>query len=403
MTIKKYTYLFITLCFILTISLATLNYIVDPYILFQPQGIFGFNSKKPAAAARSRLSKPYNVIKVNPKTIVVGNSRPEMGLDPKSSCWPDQYGTVYSLTFPGAGFYAQVRALLHAVEGTNVENIVLAVDFSDFLYKRQYEKSFKKEIIWPKNNSEFFKRFLIDINGKENKNYYLNKVQDYTMTLFSLDTINDSIYTIMAQGNNVADRTELGFNPAKDYLEIIHFEGSWVLFEQKHGDLVKRFSKKGMTIYDSDQWSIELEALKRVVEMAERENIQLTIFINPYHYSYLEIIHDKGYWGEFKNFKKSLVDTVAKYGKGKVGLWDFSLYSEYTVTPIPKKGSELKKTSFFWEPAHYKKELGDLMLEDLFDTKCNKKQFNLVGINLNKAGIDFDKQDKIRVKLLNTM
>ena len=82
---------------------------------------------------------------------------------------------------------------------------------------------------------------------------------------------------------------------------------------------------------------MELEAIKRVVQLSIDKKIQLTLFINPYHYTYLETIRSAGYWNEFEIFKKSLTNVIEQYGNNQVTLWDFSLYSSYTVSPVPKK------------------------------------------------------------------
>lgn len=359
------------------------NYITDPYMLFQSKRIAGFNDKKPTAANRSTLYKPYNIVTINPRTIIVGNSRPEMGLNPKSACWPAANGTVYSLTFPGLSFYGQVRALFHGVATGQVKHIVLGVDFADFLHKPRKTNS----VIWPKNNSEFYKRLLVDEEFHDNKGYWINKIKDFSTALFSLDTLNDSLTTVISQSANSASRTTLGFNPARDYQDIIHYEGAWVLFAQKKAELKNRFYNKGLSIYDAEKWSVELEAIKRTIQLAADKNISLTIFINPYHYTYLETIKNAGYWPKFEQFKSSLTNTVKKYGKGKVALWDFALYSNYTASPVPTKNTDTQSFLWFWEPAHYKSELGELILADIFDKSCVTDKKEPVGIKINGANL----------------
>lgn len=385
MSVKKYTCLFVFFLVLTSSLIAAINYSIDPYMLYQSTRISGLNDKKPAAANRSTLYKPYNVNKIRPQTIIVGNSRPEMGLDPKSTCWPAETGVIYNLTFPGQSMYNQVRAMFHAVADGEVKNIVLAVDFADFLYDR----SKQKKNFWPKRHSEFLNRLLVDGEFQENKEYWINKISDYSSGLFTLNALNDSIYTLLSQSPNSTNRTNLGFNPAKDYLEIIRYEGAWVLFESTKNQLQKRYFQTDLSIYDSEQWSIELEAIKRVIQLVINKNIQLIIFINPYHYTYLETILKAGYWSEFENFKKSLAHTVNAYGNNQVALWDFALYSNYTVSSVPQKGIDSGVFHWFWEPAHYKAELGELLLRDLFEQTCIKDKINTkpVGIKLNNLNI----------------
>ncbi len=384
MSVKRFFYLFVFFTFSTVSLLSEFNYIVDPYLLYQSKRVPGFNDKKPAAANRSVLYKPYNVVSIRPQTIVAGNSRPEMGIDPNSPSWPEEYGIVYNLTFPGQSTYNQVRALFHGVATGQVEHVLLGIDFNDFLHKRRNVK----EVVLPKHNSDFFKRLLINEEFEENNGYWMSKIKDFSKALFSLDTLSDSIYTILSQTPNSTDRSTLGFNMARDYYEIVRYEGAWVLFEQKLTELEVSYFQPGLSLYDSGQWSVELEAIKRVVQMAIDKNIRLILFINPYHYTYLETIHNAGYWAEFEEFKRGLTNAVNQYGKKQVALWDFALYSSYTVSPVPKKGDGNPILNWFWEPAHYKAELGDLMLADMFGLSSVKYSKGPVGVKLNDVNIE---------------
>lgn len=390
MPVKKFAYLFVFIIIFITTALSGFNYIVDPYMIYQSERVPGFNDKKPAAANRSTLYKPYNVSSIRPKTIIAGNSRPEMGIDPNSTCWPIESAPVYNFTFPGQGTYGQVRALFHAVADGQVENILLGVDFADFLHQR----SRNKKVFWPRQRSEFYDRFLVDEEFNENKNYGLRRAKDFTVALFSLDALSDSFSTLMSQHLNSTNRTYSGFNPARDYQEIIEYEGAWVLFEQKKNELEKRFSKRGLSLYDHSKWSVELEAVKRLVQLAADKNIPLILFINPYHFTYLEIIRNAGYWHEFENFKKNLKDLLDQYGNGQVALWDFALYSNYTVSSIPQKKVDSKQFFWFWEPAHYKASLGELILAEIFDLNCVKDKKGPVGVQLNDVNIDAHLNDQ---------
>jgi len=401
MKVKNYTVFFIFFLVIVTASLSAVNYFIDPYMIFQTHRLPGFNYRKPAAANHSAQYKPYNIINIKPETIIVGNSRPEMGIDPNSICWPAKYGTVYSLTFPGKGTYNQSLAIFHSVSTGHVKNILLGIDFRDFLHKKR-----NKEIVfWPNHKSEFSSSLLVDAEFQENKRFLINKIENYSNALFSLNTLNDSIYTLISQSPSSSDRTNLGFNPAKDYEKISKYEGSWTLFAEKQNKLNKYFLKAGLSIYDSVEWSIELEAIKRVIQLSIDKKIHLTLFINPYHYSYLEAIFNAGYWNEFEIFKKSLTNVIEQYSNKQVVLWDFALYSKYTVTPIPKKGINETNFNWFWEPAHYKSELGELMLAEIFGQNCVKNKTNQVGVKIDNINIlnHLYKQKKQRSILLQKL
>ncbi|MGR9051148.1 MAG: hypothetical protein ACU84J_00725 [Gammaproteobacteria bacterium] len=402
MSYKKYLYIYAAFVLLMTVLLSAFNYIVDPYLLFGTERIAGFNDKKPASINRTQLFKPYEVLRVRPKTIIVGNSRPEMGINPESSCWQDPQKTVYSLTFPGTSTYGQIRALTHGLETGTVKHVVLGLDFIDFLYTRSKDAN---DALWPARHSDFLDRLLVNENQQRNTDYTLFKIKDYFKVLFSLDALTDGLYTVIKQTPASPDRTPLGFNPAADYNEITRYEGEWVLFSQKLSELKKRFAQPGMSVFDTPQgWSVELEGLKRVIEYTQKHDIQLTLFINPYHYSYLEVIRDSGYWHQFEDFKRGLKNVVDRYGKNNIRLWDFSLYSAYTVSPIPRKGGKVG-SKWFWEPSHYKSTLGDIMLAEMFGTNCLSENQNPLGRRLNRIDIDayLRSQQSQRIALITQM
>ena len=175
----------------------------------------------------------------------------------------------------------------------------------------------------------------------------------------------------------------MGYNPANDYREIIDFEGPQVLFDKTLLDLKNRFSKRNLSVYGANKWSLEYEAVKQVIELANKKNIKLTIFINPYHYTYLDRIKEFGYWNEFEKFKQRLKEVVMTYSSKQVELWDFALYSPYTMESVPNKRHKNSNLRWFWEPAHYKSALGDIMLAEMLASNC-------VDTNLGRSGIRLD-------------
>jgi hypothetical protein len=56
-------------------------------------------------------------------------------------------------------------------------------------------------------------------------------------------------------------------------------------------------------------------------------------------------------------------------GANPFPLWDFSGFTELTTEPFPPLGDKETKMRWYWESSHYKKELGDLVLDRMFDYK----------------------------------
>lgn len=67
----------------------------------------------------------------------------------------------------------------------------------------------------------------------------------------------------------------------------------------------------------------------------------------------------------YEQWKGDLVAMVDRLNRRQapVVLWDFSGFSEITSEPLPRSGDQMR---WYWEPSHYKKELGTRILEVLF-------------------------------------
>ena len=78
---------------ILLIGAVALNYWVDPYGLYRPYSEGGW---KPNGAAQGELVKPYLALKHSPHTLILGNSRAEVGFDPADVAWPESAQPIYN-------------------------------------------------------------------------------------------------------------------------------------------------------------------------------------------------------------------------------------------------------------------------------------------------------------------
>jgi len=57
----------------------------------------------------------------------------------------------------------------------------------------------------------------------------------------------------------------------------------------------------------------------------------------------------------------------ACFGESAYPLWDFSGYNSLTTEDVPPDGDSETQMKWYWESSHYKKELGDLVLDRIFD------------------------------------
>lgn len=349
------------------LAVGTANWRIDPYGIFGAHQVSGLNVLKPFAGDRGRIAKLYQVQRMKPRGLVIGNSRPEMGLDPDHACWPGSVRPVYNIALPGLSVYRQVRYAQHAIAVGTVSSLVMGLDFLDFLVPPGRGGDPRQ---WPIEALEA-RTLLTDANGQKQIGFDIQKAKDYSKAALSLDALIHSVGTVWRQSSRFnSTRTAAGFNPADGfYIPIVQSEGTEVLFAQKNRLVMKILTARRWAIYQGPtSWSTEFEAVQRMLRQSRDKGIQVKLFINPYHAEYLASIDIAGLWPLFEEWKRRLLTIASE--EGNVPLWDFSAFDQFSTEPVislAKTGEGLK---WFWEPAHYRKELGDIMLANLWGPQC---------------------------------
>lgn len=355
------TFLLLCLC------AASFNYLIDPYSLFGSRRVAGFNELKPTASERVRVTKPYMATRAKPRVVIGGNSRPEIGLNPKSACWDKTDQPVFNAGVPGADVFMQVRYAQHAVESGKARRILFGVDFLDFLVD---SKQVAGRGDWDRLGRSFDGR-LRQGSGTSGMPASIQQAEDMLSGLFSMAALGDSIMTLAAQRDpHSATRREDGFNPAQDYIPIIRNEGQAVLFTQKNTEVRERLRPADLGVLDANGGqALPLLALRHLLQWAKSRDIEVVLFINPYHSDYLVQIETSGKWKVFEEWKRQLTAAADEYA---VPLWDFNAFDPYSTETPPQPNDRQGMLEWYWEPAHYRAELGDLMLAAMLGQSCSK-------------------------------
>jgi len=371
------------------------NYLVDPYGLFGTRRIDGFNERKPAASERVRVTKPYMAARAQARTVIGGNSRPEMGIDPQSACWTTDEQPVFNSGIPGADIAMQTRYVQHAAERGQAQRIFFGVDFFDFLVDVSTMPT--GNIDWERLEKNYAGR--LDQRTGFGFPLSLQQLDDRFSGLVSLVALGDSIKTVTAQRDvDSATRREDGFNPGLDYRPIIRNEGQAVLFSQKNREVRERLQRRNLGIHGADgQQALPLQALRRFLQWSKDHNIEVVLFINPYHADYLTQIELTGNWALFETWRQQVAVIAAEHA---VPLWDFNAFDRYSTESPPAPGDKRHQLQWFWEPAHYRQELGDLMLASMLGRPCGgRTESGAYGVRLIATTLQ-DRQAALRKGLL---
>lgn len=374
---KHYLTLWLATTMALVLVVAAFNVAVDPYGLFRLIDRSGFNSIKPAAATHGAMTKAYQLVRVKPKILVLGNSRAELGLDPAHPALAAQ-GPVYNAALPGTGVKTSLRFLQHALASNasnpadQVKVVVWGIDFMDFLT----DAAAPRHAAVPGKDDG---RLL----GPDNVHatQWQQQSRDYLITTLTLTALLDSVHTLASQTNPYAvDLTPLGFNPMHDYIKISSDEGYWNVFRQKDQANAKALLRRPKDIFDaSGHSSQEFDDLKEVMRLCRQHGVKLQLFTYPYHAHLLEIIRITGHWPAFDAWKRTVVkilaDEASLANRSAFEFWDFSAFNSLTSETIPAKGDRKTRMRYYWESGHFKKELGDLMLDRMLRPSAPHAEF----------------------------
>jgi hypothetical protein len=320
----RFNLLFAALTFPGLLATGLVNIAIDPYGIVNSPVLAGVNELKPEQFNHVRLFKAADTIRIKPRTVALGSSRTDIGLDPKHPALVNK--PAYNLGLVGPNMYEVSRYFEHAVANQpNLKTVVLGIDF--LMFNENWE------------NSPDFDESRLEKTSL--------KAQDFLNISFSTSALKASKKTIKS---SVESEAYYLYRP--DGLRYVYGNEPDEPLEKKFEKMLGGFLE-GEKSYQQHQLSqVHLDSFRKVVEICREKNIELKVFISPPHATQIEAIRAAGAWSEFEDWKQEIVAITP--------VWDFSGYNSITTEPI---GEEMEN---YWDSSHYRKEVGDLILDRLF-------------------------------------
>jgi hypothetical protein len=339
-----------------------LTVFADPYYFFGTPRIAGINALKPRVYQQASLAKTTQLERMRPRTLLVGNSRIEIGFDPDSSAWPTSAQPVFNAAEAATSPLTAARRLEDADATVPPKLVIAGVDFPDF-FQPPSDPSF----ILPLLPAE--QRLRVDRDGRPNADRWLQTWHDRFAATLTVDALFDSVSTLLDQDpRDGTTMTPHGFNPLREYQVAAQRVGYYGLFEQKNTAFAAQYSHAPKLDF-SDTTRIEsFRYLDRLITAARAHDQRLILVINPYHAQYLDLLKKLGLWPAFEEWKAALVRTVAasRMPAGAIKLYDFSGYNAISEEPVPPEGDLHSAMHWYWEAGHYKSPLGDKIIARIF-------------------------------------
>lgn len=330
---------------------ATLNFLVDPHLLFGMPRITAFNARKPAVDRQERLMKTYDVLRAKPRAIILGTSIADFGLDPHNPEWPENIRPVYNLALAGGGPYISYRYLQYVLSRRKLDLVVFTVDFNFFLSGRS------ERIPQP---PAFEARLAVTANNKPSAAQNRQRDRDRAESLFTLEALTDSVVTMIANRRTESSDLVLGGNWRSDEVRIDLESGAYPRIAII--DAMAMHGLRGLRLSTA-----AMADVRAVLDLCEATETRVILVINPMHAGYLELLQMAGYWQAFEKWKRDLAALTVRYqddaGHSSVPLWDFSGYDSYSTETIPE-GKRIMR--WFLDRLHYTPALGDVITRQIF-------------------------------------
>ncbi|MCF8063146.1 MAG: hypothetical protein K9M82_11560 [Deltaproteobacteria bacterium] len=268
-------------------------------------------------------------------------------MDPDHPAWKrNGCNRVYNLAFSSCRIYELKQYMQHAYCHGPYRVAVLGLDLFMFDDRVRSEAGFSDARL-----SRFEGGFGVT-----------GWIQDLYVSLISYDALKKSIATILTQDNPliVAYNKKGMRTPGSAWARIVQAGGH------------RNVDGMGFDTTGAEQdrvpFSFEqsMQLFREILDFCRSRGIDLRMFISPVHARFLERLHVWGRWETYEQWKRALARTLAEEAEeaGKPGfpLWDFGGYCALTGEPFPAYGDRTTQMRWFWESSHYRKELGDLVL-----------------------------------------
>lgn len=335
------------------------NWLVNPYNIYQSLSIEQLD-KKPMVASHLRLAKAMAVEWKKPEYLIMGSSTAETGFNPQLPSWNSS--RVYNLGLSGANIYEVMRYLQHAESIHPIKKVVLAVNF--FMFNA-----------YVRNRSDFDESILsVDSNGIKNP----LAVNNFFATLLSYDAIKASVETIRNQNtkNAFQNNGQLVHNYRTDHInQLKGYKNNFLDAERYNRSSLLPLPDEQFHFSNPKKQINTIQYLQKIIRICEENNTELTLIIAPEHVRLMETYKQLGLLKLYEQWQTQLVQQITVHNQDHPNhpfeLWNFNKINAVTTEILPKKDDKKTIMSWFWDPHHFKNELGNLILTQVLNKQDN--------------------------------
>lgn len=318
---------------------------VNPFGIYAPPVIKGFNDYYPAANAFPRLHKIERVKQLKPEIVITGSSRADSGLNPVPKFFGDK--RVYNFGLPASTIYEQRRTLEFSQAVHPLQQVIITLDFFSFNAKRLENKQFDDRKLRLEALSPVTSFF------------------DTYSTIAALDTFTTSLkhlrYIRKPERHSFA--SDNGFKNSRDVEYKIEQLGAGHRFVSDPNEAAVSAEGEFSFMYGDNPLDTTFQHLEAMLDFARENRIDVILLISPLHATTWESMEREGELPAFLTWKKRIAAIVEADARKRYAtpypLWDFATLNPYTSEPVPDEADIKGRMQWFYDSSHYKPALGD--------------------------------------------
>jgi hypothetical protein len=304
------------------------------------QNPFDILPSKDAKLFQPRISKVHLASRIQPRTIIIGSSRPELGIPAEHKAWARP--PVLNMAFSGTSAAEMCAWFEHCCAVSPVEQALIMLDYSSCDRQTKHQYTFDPG----------------RLHTLEHGPLWTSQIADLRMAFASWDGLSAAIECLRTPPENRDFLPQGGRNEKVHYGKILSKGGLRRLFHLTD----TRFPLQKT---DLDK---EWRPIRRMVSVAAAKKVRLTWIISPFHNHFWSLYIKRDGIDEVLGWRRALVHVIQEEadacGLGRQTFWDFddTTPTRMSVDDIISDASN-GRLPIFYEYSHFSSRVGALMLE----------------------------------------
>lgn len=355
MTHRQYVLLALSLMLVPLLLVSAVNLVADPLGIYHVLEKDGVNAIKPRAQRFERLLKPIRAQQLNPDILILGTSRSAYGIDPASPWLTAGGATAFNNAVMGSTLRDLHALATHGLLTTHARTLLVDIDFFMFnIYKDA-----------PYQFPNIVKKTPGDVGYRASQ---------WLVTLPSWDMLDASRATLTGQ-DEPERLTALGLmvNERK-IAQYLRKGGMRTAADVTLMDYTRElWTPCPGTTYryvHPDRGTSTWQAFDDLLALSEAHNAEIVLYTSPVHALLLATLDASGLWPTYEQWQRDLVAHLDAYrqahANARIRFIDFAHINSVTAEPIPAEGDAETAMQWYVDPAHFRTEVGELMLATVF-------------------------------------